>query len=146
MTDRRDFLKSVGSASLGLSARFAPDQEQELPPLERPAGTPAAVARDDAYWRRVSAYYRIPTDFTNLEAGNFGMMPIPVFDAYRRHTERVNLRTSFCARREYGPELDAVQAKVAAAIGADVSEIAFTRGATEALQCLIGGYNKLRPG
>jgi isopenicillin-N epimerase len=39
-----------------------------------------------------------------------------------------------------------VRQHVAAALGADLSEIALTRGATEALQCLIGGYNRLKPG
>ena len=39
-----------------------------------------------------------------------------------------------------------VTARVAAALGVDSSEIALTRGATEALQCLIGGYNRLKPG
>ncbi|WP_271567337.1 aminotransferase class V-fold PLP-dependent enzyme [Bradyrhizobium sp. CCBAU 11386] len=39
-----------------------------------------------------------------------------------------------------------MRTKVAEAVGAAVEEIALTRGATEALQLLIGGYNKLRPG
>ena len=33
--------------------------------------------------------------------------------------------------------------QIAAAVGAAPEEIALTRGATEALQLLIGGYNKL---
>ncbi|WFU62493.1 aminotransferase class V-fold PLP-dependent enzyme [Bradyrhizobium brasilense] len=36
--------------------------------------------------------------------------------------------------------------KVANAVGAAVGEIALTRGATEALQLLIDGYNRLKPG
>src|SRR5262245_60675919 len=130
MANRRDFLRSVGTAGFALGAGVRSDQEQNLPPLDRPGGAPAAVARDEAYWRRVRAYYRVPSEFTNLEAGNFGMMPFPVLDAYRRQTERVNLGTSYFARRVYAQEQEAVQARIAAALGADVSEIAFTRGAT----------------
>lgn len=39
-----------------------------------------------------------------------------------------------------------MRVKVAEAVGAGVEEIALTRGATEALQHLIGGYNRLKPG
>jgi len=35
---------------------------------------------------------------------------------------------------------------VASFLQCDPQEIALTRGATEALQALIGGYNKLKPG
>ncbi len=39
-----------------------------------------------------------------------------------------------------------IRARVASELGVAVEEIALTRGATEALQALIGGYNRLRPG
>ncbi|PZP24743.1 MAG: hypothetical protein DI613_16940 [Kocuria rhizophila] len=38
------------------------------------------------------------------------------------------------------------RARLAKAVGCSVDEIAITRGATEALQVMIGGYNKLKPG
>jgi selenocysteine lyase/cysteine desulfurase len=74
------------------------------------------------------------------------MMAVPVLAEYVRHVERVNLENSFYARGAYTADLLAARTRVAAALGADVNEIAFTRGATEALQCLIGSYNRLKPG
>jgi selenocysteine lyase/cysteine desulfurase len=138
-------------AGLGLSVGVPPSlasirAQDPLPPLNRPGGSPAAVARDEAYWRRVAAYYRISDKYTNLEAGYFGMMASPVLAAYHRHVDRVNLESSYYARRGYDADLEAARGRVAAFLGATPAEIAFTRGATEALQCLIAQYNRLRPG
>jgi selenocysteine lyase/cysteine desulfurase len=151
MISRRGFLGSTGMAGLGLTvarpSALAPTEVQNpLPPLNRPAGPPATVARDEAYWRRVAAYYRVSSQYTNLEAGYFGMMAAPVLAAYHRHVDRVNLESSYYARRGYDADLEASRARVAAFLGAAPAEIAFTRGATEALQCLIAQYNRLRPG
>ena len=41
---------------------------------------------------------------------------------------------------------DRVRRRVATFLGVDTDEIAFTRSATESLQCLIAGYNRLKPG
>lgn len=117
-----------------------------MPPLDRPDGPPDLVSRDEAYWRRVAARYRVSDRVTNLEAGYWGVMAIPVLAEYVRQIERVNLENSFYARGSYTADLLAVRTRVAAALGADVAEIALTRGATEALQCLIGGYSRLEPG
>jgi selenocysteine lyase/cysteine desulfurase len=94
----------------------------------------------------VAAYYRISDKYTNLEAGYFGMMAAPVLAAYHRHVDRVNLESSYYARRGYDADLESARARVAAFLGASPAEIAFTRGATEALQCLIAQYNRLKPG
>lgn len=119
---------------------------EELPALARPEGAPEVIARDEAYWRRVAAHYVVSPQVTNLEAGFWGMMAAPVMREFFRQTERVNLESSFYARGAYLDDMKAVRARAAKALGADVEEIAFTRGATEAMQCLIGGYNRLRPG
>jgi selenocysteine lyase/cysteine desulfurase len=138
-------------AGLGLSVGAPPSlasvrAQDPLPPLNRPGGSPATIARDEAYWRRVAAYYRISDKYTNLEAGYFGMMAAPVLTAFHRHVDRVNLESSYYARRGYDADLEAARARVAAFLGAEPGEIAFTRGATEALQCLIAQYNRLKPG
>ncbi|MFB2351371.1 aminotransferase class V-fold PLP-dependent enzyme, partial [Priestia megaterium] len=81
-----------------------------------------------------------------LENGNWGIMARPVLAAYERHQAMVNRSNSYYARREYWGDLARVRARVAANLGVEPDEIAFTRGATEALQALIGGYNRLKPG
>lgn len=152
MLSRRDFLGSTGLAGLAIAGSRPRDgqgqgQGQEaLPALDRPTGSPDVVAQDEAYWRRVAAYYRVSPQFTNMEAGYFGMMAAPVLAAFHRHVDRVNLESSFYARRAFGLDLEAARLKVAAFLGATSTEIAFTRGATEALQCLIAQYNKVGEG
>jgi isopenicillin-N epimerase len=124
-----------------------PRQDNSLPPLPaRPIAEPVALAANEAYWRSVAAQYAVTAEVTNLEAGYWGMMSRPVLARYQQFTERVNAGSSFYARGPYLQDLEAVRARVAASLGVDSSEIALTRGATEALQCLIGGYNRLKPG
>jgi selenocysteine lyase/cysteine desulfurase len=160
MTTRRDFLRRAALASAATFALPAcadpiPRRDESssasldaagsiLPPT--PSGDPAAVARDEAYWARVAAQYGVTDRVINMEAGFFGMMPAPVLAAYHRHIDRVNRESSFFARTEYGAIAGEARRRVAAALGVAPEEIAFTRNATEALQALIGQYNRLQPG
>ena len=140
---RRRFLSSAGVAAAALGARVS---AQNAPQLDRPLGEAKAVASDEDYWRRVAAHYRVDRTINNLEAGYWGLMATPVADEYLRHVERVNRENSYYARRTYPTDLTAVRARVASFLKVDPEEIAFTRSATESLQCLISGYNRLKPG
>jgi isopenicillin-N epimerase len=111
-----------------------------------PAGAMAAGPDDEAYWARIAAQYDVTRDVIQLENGNWGIMAKPVLAAYERAVERVNRENSFYTRRGLGADYHVVQQRVAAALGVGVDEIALTRNATEALQGLIDGYNKLRAG
>ena len=147
---RRGFIAAAGAAGMANLA-FIPTPattrvQQDLPPLDRPAGSPEAVARDERYWQRVAAYYQIDTGFTNLEAGYFGMMAAPVLDAYHRHTDMVNRSSSYYARRGYAGDVTEARRRVAEYIGARPTEVALTRGATEALQRLIIQYRGVGEG
>ncbi len=151
MLTRRDFLGATGLAGLAATvppaARQAERAAQDpLPPLDRPSGPPDAVVRDEAYWRRVAAYYRIESGYTNLEAGYFGMMAAPVLAEYHRQIDRVNRGSSYFARRAFGPEVRAARERIASFLGAEPGEIAFTRGASEALQRLIIQYRRVGSG
>ena len=146
MPSRRSFLKDaslLGAASVtwasGLSAR-------SLPRLEPPQASPSDLARDEAFWTKVAAQYRVPADVINLEGGYFGMMAVPVLEAFHRHTERANSGSSFFARREFPAIYQSTRQKVAAFVGAKPTEVALSRNATEALQALIGQYNKAGAG
>ena len=154
---RRDFVKSAAilgaaavaspSAAASASPRAAePDVSERGQPLTPHPGALVDVARDEAYWAQVAAKYRITPRTTNLEAGFFGMMAQPVLEAYHRHIDRVNSESSYFARREYPAMFRTARERVAAFVGAKPSEIAFSRNATEALQALIGQYNRLQPG
>jgi len=145
---RRAFLGTASLAGGGLAYPFQGlvEATQSGVALNRPAGPPVDVARDETYWRRVAANFRVTPKIVNLEAGYWGLMATPVMAEFMRHTERVNLENSFYARTAYSKDASSVTERVAAALGVDSSEIALTRGATEALQCLIGGYNRLKAG
>jgi isopenicillin-N epimerase len=145
LISRRQF---VGAAAL--SAAMPIPARSSLPP-QLPLGphrgtTPDEVARDEEYWRGVAGQFQLPAGITNLENGFWGVMARPVFDAYQAHLARVNTDGVYYIRTSYGQHLEAARARVAAALGANVEEIAFTRGATESMQALIGGYNRLKPG
>lgn len=160
MTSRRNFLRHAAFASaasvvlpVGIAAA-APSREvlaiaaaRAGRPLPTPAaGTPQQGAQDEAYWREVAAQYAVTDATTNLEAGYWGMMAAPVLAAYHRNVDRVNRESSYFARREYPAIAGEVRRKVAAALGVSPGEIAFARNATEALQSIIGQYNRLQPG
>lgn len=142
MTGRRTFLKSTALAAGALAVHARAGAGQVPAP---PAG-PAKLAGDEAHWGRVAAQYRVTDRVVNLEAGYWGMMSVPVHEEYVRQVERVNRESSFYARRSWGADLAAVRSRVAAFLGVAPDEIAFTRSATESLQLLIGGYNRLKPG
>ena len=157
MPSRRHFLRqasvaSAASLALGtpagalasLSQASSPFDAQ--PDLTPPPGPPADVARDETYWRRVAAEYAITDRTTNLEAGFFGMMARPVLAAFHAHIDRVNRENSWFARREYPALLEQARTRVATSLGVSPREIAFSRGATEALQALIGQYNRVQAG
>jgi selenocysteine lyase/cysteine desulfurase len=107
----------------------------------RPAG-----ADDEAAWTRIAGHYGVARDVVQLENGNFGIMARPVLAAYTRHTERVNEQGSYYTRRGYAADAGRILQSAAALLGVSADELVFTRNATEALQALIGGYNRLRPG
>jgi len=110
------------------------------------AGSRPTVPSDEHYWAKVAAQYDVTREVIQLENGNWGICTKAVLSAYERHLARVNRRNSFYVRREFEAEVERIRERIAHELGVGVDEIALTRGATEALQALIGGYNKLRPG
>ncbi len=103
-------------------------------------------ASDEAFWAQIARDFDVYPDVNNLENGYWGRMSRPVLEQYLEHTRMVNTQNSYYARRAYKDDYQKVVAKVAASVGAEPSEIVITRGATEALQGLIRGYNRLQPG
>ena len=163
MTSRRDFLHRAAAASAASAAALAiPAGVAAQPPGREilalaaaragrplplpPTGTPQQAAQDEPYWREVAAQYAVSAETTNLEAGYWGMMAAPVLAAYHRNVDRVNRESSYFARREYPAVSQAVRERVARALGVAPGEIAFARNATEALQSLIGQYNRVGAG
>jgi isopenicillin-N epimerase len=113
---------------------------------ERLAPTSSVDEGDELFWKGIAGEYDVTPDVTNLENGNWGIMARPVLNAYLEHTRRVNKENSYYSRRKYGADHRAVVERVASVLGAGPNEVAISRNATEALQNLITGYNRLKPG
>ena len=160
MSTRRVFVKSaalLGAASLvperahaqsaTADARFAENAADSDAPISAESVVdPATLARDEAHWNRVAQHYRSIDSVTNMEAGYFGMMATPVLEAFHRNIDRANRGSSYFSRREFPAIAQSVRERVASFVGAKPTEIALSRGATEALQALISQYVRVGPG
>ncbi len=136
-----------GALAISVAPKPPPSRSSAPEPPAVPTGrTPDQLAGDEGFWRTVARQYRVSPDFVNLENGYYGIMPEPVRRAYHRNVDRLNEQNSRLLRTAYKAEADRVRERVATVLGASAQEIALTRGGTEALQNLISGYNRLRPG
>lgn len=138
-TDRRSLLLGLGAAAL--AAQAAPVGARTLPPPPT-----SGIGADTGYWNAARRLYSVTPDMVNLENGYWGIMAEPVKAEYKRLTDFVNFENTVYARTRIGKDLDDVRTPLAEFLGVAREEIALSRGATEALQALISGYNKLRAG
>ena len=151
---RRNFLKSSGlmlgaAASQGLFSAAAMANEPSVNTaysLPKQTSLPADLAKDESYWNQVRNFYSVTDNITNLENGYWGIMSTPVMQSYKAHTEFINLNNTYYARRDWSEQYASLNQQVAEFLGVDPDEVVLTRGATEALQALITGYNLLKPG
>lgn len=111
------------------------------------AADPAVLARDEGYWAKVGGLFDAPPPgVIQLENGMFGAMTRAVRVAYEQKVDRINRETTLYLRGPVNADVQAVRAKAARLLGVDPDEIAWTRGGTESMLTLIGGYNRLKPG
>lgn len=136
----------AGAMTTGLAGTLVSASARAASPPPMPMARADIRPDDTDYWARVAAQFDVTRAVTQLENGNWGSMARPVEQAYQRHLHKVNVDNSYYARRGLWGDLVPVRARAAALLGVAPEEIAFTRGATEALQTLIAGYNRLRPG
>lgn len=143
---RRSLLTAGLAAATITMSEDAPAKSKPKP-LEPRYEIPSDIlARDEAYWSTVAAQYDVSSEALQLDNGYWGVMSRPVRTAFERHNQRVNERGSLYARRDFESDLQRIRARVASRLGVSSDEIVLTRGATEAMQVLIGGYNRLAPG
>lgn len=149
MQSRRQLLKTITTLSIGglsqsVFAGSAGNQLTGLADLLHNNTSPGEVAKDEAYWKKVAAYYQKGTEAINLEQGYWGKMALPVEAEYIRLTKKINQEMSWYARKYWAEDFKQVKHTVAAALGAEVNEIALTRNATESFVNLITQYKGLR--
>jgi len=147
---RRSLLRAgtLLPAAAALSSLPAKASARYAAPMQIPATTaaPDVLARDEGYWAAVASHFDITDEVNHLENGYWGAMGRETLASYQRHTAEVNRGNAWYGRREFPAQYMAVQRQVAELLGVGADEIALTRGATEAMLALIGGYNRLQPG
>ena len=143
MLRRRGFLGSVAALGTAAITTSAFSEESVNTALPKPAGP---LATDAPFWKAVRGLYDTDPAMTNLENGYWGIMANPILAEYLQLTQKINRQNTAYARTRFGADWKGARDAVAAATGFDPSEVALTRGATEALQLLISNYNLLKPG
>ncbi|MFC6840406.1 aminotransferase class V-fold PLP-dependent enzyme [Xanthomonas theicola] len=137
MLSLQDMLRQVGSNATQAAAGMP----------AAPAGVPARqLATDEVYWAQVAAAYAVDRRTVALENGYWGTMSRPVLKAYLQRVQQVNHDNAHYARLQFPDDYRHLRARAAGALRIDPRELALTRNATESLQLLIGGYNRLKPG
>ena len=152
MNPQRRALLRAGSlaAALPLTAGAASAAAASALPVLLPAvpagSTPEALASNQAYWQAVAAQYDTTDAVVQLDNAFWGSMARPVLRHYEQQLTMVNRDNAWYARMRFPADFEAARAAAARALGVGIDEIVLTRGATEALQVLIAGYNRLQPG
>ncbi|MCC7053239.1 MAG: aminotransferase class V-fold PLP-dependent enzyme [Gemmatimonadaceae bacterium] len=141
--DRRLFLQQTLAGAV--AGALLPDvgAAATLPPA---AGAPGPGDAEE-----LAAQWDIDRSVTNLENAYWGVMLRAVEQAFLDETRLLNRRNVLFVRngipgREYDAALERVRTDLAQLMQAPASEFAFARNGTEALQCLITQYARLRPG
>lgn len=149
--NRRNLISSLGAASL-MATSFGNESiadERQVNSSKSIQLTPIDsknIEKDSNYWSQVKKMYTVSPQVINLENGYWGIMTEQVRLQFQAHVERLNAENSHYARGQFFADAENARKMVAQQVGVSTEEIAFTRGATEAMQLLIGGFNRLSPG
>ncbi|NVK57697.1 MAG: aminotransferase class V-fold PLP-dependent enzyme [Alteromonadaceae bacterium] len=126
-----------------LSAQALATQWPALPDSSMSA---ADLARSEAYWQSISAFYKKAGGIVNLEHGYWGKMSLPVEQSYITLTEMVNQQLSYYARKDWYRDAQGAVDAIAKSLAVPAEEIALTRNATEAMHNLLFQYKGIQPG
>src|SRR5260370_41404496 len=103
--DKREFLRTSGTAGLGLLlggrvwARFA------AIPVDR-------LAEDEAFWALIRSKYRLKTDYINLESGYYSLQATPVLEAFGAKDREISLQATYHLPTKQEPDKRARAAKL----------------------------------
>ncbi len=143
---RRRLLAGI-TAGTALAATGLPRIASAVEVVEPPPGvSPAELARDEAFWKKLGGYYDRTEGVLNLEHGYWGKMAHPVQSTYLDALRMVNAQNSFYARKDFAADEAEATRRIARALGVHEDEIVITRNATEACHNLIRQYQGLKPG
>ena len=132
--NKREFVKTLGGASLGLM--FSPSV------LSRYMAMPhAELAQDEAFWGTIRGKYKLTPEYINLENGYYSMQAEPVLEAFIRHVRSINMQASRYMRTRQPDDKLRVRTRLANLAGVSPDELIITRNTTESLDTVISGYD-----
>ena len=132
--NKREFVRSLGGASLGLM--FGPEVLARLE--SEPSET---LAQDDGFWTSLRGKYRLTPDYINLENGYYSMQAEPVLESFIASIRKVNYEAARYMRTVRVEDKNRVRNKLAALAGCSPEELIITRNTTESLDTVISGYD-----
>ena len=132
--NKREFVKTLGGASLGLM--FSPSV------LSRYMAMPhAELAQDEAFWATIRGKYKLTPEYINLENGYYSMQAEPVLEAFIGHVRSINVQAfRYMCTRQPDDKLR-VRTRLAKMAGVSPEELIITRNTTESLDTVISGYD-----
>jgi len=134
--NKRDFLRTAGGASLGLTLGDA----RAL--FAAASATPAVeLAADEAFWASIRAKFKLKAEYINLENGYYCMQPQEVLEAFIAHVREINTEASYYMRTKQYPNKEAVRDRLAGLAGCSSEELIITRNTTESLDTVIAGFD-----
>jgi selenocysteine lyase/cysteine desulfurase len=132
--NKREFVKTLGGASLGLM--FSPAV------LSRYMAMPhAELAQDEAFWGTIRGKYKLTPEYINLENGYYSMQAEPVLEAFIGHVRSINVQASRYMRTRQPDDKLRVRTRLAKMAGVTPEELIITRNTTESLDTVINGYD-----
>ena len=136
--DKRNFLKKI--SLLGLTA---------LPvvgSIEKLMGSvahlkPVELARDEDFWEKIRATYKLKPDYINFENGYYCIIPEDTMEHFFKHVREINYLGSYYMRNYRNDNKKAVAEKLAEMAGCGSDELIITRNTTESLDTVIAGVH-----
>ena len=132
--NKREFVRTMGSASLGLM--FTPDVLTRLS-----SARPESLAEDEGFWQSIRGKYRLTPDYINLENGYYSMQAEPVLEAFIDSVRKVNYEAAHYMRTVRVEDKARVRDRLAAMAGCSAEELIITRNTTESLDTVISGFD-----
>lgn len=134
---KRDFLKSITAATLGMPflAYTAPDW---LSSPELISGL--NLSENEDFWEKVRSDYDLKPDYINLESGYYNIVPKPTLNGLFEHIKMVNREGSYYMRTVQWDNKKRMVQKLADLAGCDAANLIITRNTTESLDMIIKGF------
>lgn len=131
--NKREFLRTVGGASMGMV--FGPEL------FARYAAMPVAqLAEDEPFWAAVRSKFKLTSDYINLENGFYCFQPEEVLEAFIKNVRAINVEASHYMRTRKDDDKLRVRTKLAALAGCSPDALIITRNTTESLDTVINGF------